>query len=87
MTDETTDAFRAGYEAGKHDAIDRCLIERVGKDHPDWRSHNVAVSHCVLAIRALDVRHAIYRADVERQMKFSPLQDETTASHEPEGVA
>jgi len=82
VTDETTDAFRAGYEAGKHDAIDRCLIERVGKDHPDWRSHNVAVSHCVLAIRALDVRHAI----VERQMEFSPLPDEITAPHEPEGV-
>lgn len=55
-------AFIAGYEKGKADAIDRCLIERIGKNEPDWRSHNVAIGLAIAAIRALDVRLAIPEA-------------------------
>jgi hypothetical protein len=57
MTKE--EAFKAGYEAGKLDAIDRCMIERLPKSEPEWRPHNVASSLCAVAIRALDVRHAL----------------------------
>lgn len=32
---QTTD-FRAGYEAGKRDAIDRCLMERVPRTEQPW---------------------------------------------------
>ena len=52
-------AFRAGYEAGKADAIDRCFVEKLGKEWPDQRTHNIAINLCVVAIRALDVRHAV----------------------------
>lgn len=64
--DQTTD-FRAGYEAGKRDAIDRCLMERVPRSEPGWRDHNVALGLAVIAIRALDVRHAL------------PVKEETNA--------
>ena len=53
--------FKAGYEAGKTDAIDRCLIERQPAGDGDYRAHNVAVNLCIVAIRALDVRHALQR--------------------------
>lgn len=49
--------FKAGYEAGKADAIDRCMIERRALD----KEHNAAIGLCVVAIRALDVRHALQR--------------------------
>lgn len=52
-------AFIAGYEKAKLDAIDRCLIEKLPKSEHEWRSHNVAASLCAVAIRALDVRHAL----------------------------
>jgi hypothetical protein len=54
-------AFRAGYAAGKADAIDRCCVERLGKEWPDHRTHNIAINLCVAAIRALSVRHAVER--------------------------
>lgn len=66
-----TTAFRAGYEAGKRDAIDRCLVERVPKSEPGWRGHNVALGLAVVAIRALDVRHAM-------SMKEDPMATEST---------
>jgi hypothetical protein len=49
------DAFLSGYEAGKKDAIDRCLMEKV---EDVYSPHNLVVTLCVLAIDALDVRHA-----------------------------
>jgi len=49
--------FRAGYEAGKADAIDRCMIER----RVLAKEHNAAIGLCVVAIRALDVRHALQK--------------------------
>lgn len=60
MTPQTMD-FRAGYEAGKRDAIDRCRMERchnVPMTARD-REHNLAIAFCVEAIVALDVRHAL----------------------------
>ena len=55
MTDQPTEDFRAGYEAGKRDAIHRCFMERVSTAVPDWRSHNAALGLAVIAIRALNV--------------------------------
>ena len=59
MIDEKpTEDFRAGYEEGRLDAIACCLMERASKTVPGWREHNVALDLAVVAIRALDVRHA-----------------------------
>jgi len=52
------DAFLSGYEAGKKDAIDRCLMRKVGRSDPSSVIYNLAVDLCVVAIDALDVRHA-----------------------------
>jgi hypothetical protein len=49
------DAFLSGYEAGKKDAIDQCLMEKVADI---CSPHNLAIDLCVEAIEALDVRHA-----------------------------
>lgn len=61
MTAPEKAAFIAGYEKGKTDSIDRCMIERISKEEPDWRTYNLALISAVLAIRALDVRHAVPR--------------------------
>ena len=47
------DAFLSGYEAGKKDAIDQCLMEKV---EDVYSPHNLAVNLCVEAIRELNVR-------------------------------
>jgi hypothetical protein len=49
------DAFLSGYEAGKKDAIDQCLMEKV---EDVYSPHNLAVNLCVEAIRELNVRYA-----------------------------
>ena len=53
MPDQTTEDFRAGYEAGRRDATRCCLMEIVSNEMPDWRSHNVAIRLAVVAIRAM----------------------------------
>ena len=52
----TTEEFRAGYKEGRLDAIACCLMERVSKTVPNWRSHNVALDLAVIAIRAMGVQ-------------------------------
>ena len=65
LSSHMTANFRAGYEAGKRDAIDRCLIERMPTHRSaDDRTHNVAVNLCIAAIRALDWRHAVPTKEV-----------------------
>lgn len=66
MVAETDNAsFLAGYEAGKADAIDRCLMERVPNKGDYYRAHNTALHLAVIAIRPLDGRHALSRRKVE----------------------
>lgn len=64
-TDNT--AFIAGYEAARADAIDRCLMERVASKGDHYRAHNTALNLAIIAIRAMDGRHAIdqLRREVE----------------------
>ena len=57
MTDQATEDFRAGYEAGRRDAIDCALWQIVlDEEVPDWRSHNGAIRLAVIAIRAMVVK-------------------------------
>lgn len=66
MTDPNP-AFLAGYEAARADAIDRCLMERVASKGDHYRAHNTALNLAVIAIRAMDGRHAIKpRREVEQ---------------------
>lgn len=60
-------ANRTGYEAARADAIDRCLMERVASKGDHYRAHNTALNLAVIAIRAMDGRHAIdqLRREVE----------------------
>ena len=52
----TTEDFRAGYEAGRRDAIDCCIMEMASNEVPDWHSHNGALRLAVIAIRAMVVK-------------------------------
>ena len=57
--------MRIGFELGRTWALDRCHMEKVEAQDESDDTYNGAISDCIDAIKAMDVRHAL--ASVEEK--------------------
>lgn len=68
MTSEQKRWFRVGYKAAVSDALDRCQCERIEITGPGDKEYNMAIIHCIAALRPMKARPAIdvYEAVIEK---------------------